>query len=59
MEIWPLLRGRSLRNTPDIVISYKTINCGGHEEICDKNVGHATKKVGNHWSRGFPTITLP
>ena len=38
-------------NTPDIVISYKTIKRWGHEEICDKNVGHDTKMVGNHCPR--------
>ena len=29
----------------------KQLTGGGHEEICDKKVGHATKMVGNHWSR--------
>ena len=38
-------------NTPDIVISIQQLTGGGHEEICDKNVGHGTEMVGNHWPR--------
>ena len=26
----------------------KQLTGGGHEEICDKKVGHGTKMVGNH-----------
>ena len=35
-------------NTPDIIISIQQLTGGGHEEICDKNVGHDTKMVGSH-----------
>ena len=26
---------------------------GGHEEICDKKVGHGAKRVGNHCSKVY------
>ena len=37
----------------------KQLTDGGHEEICDKNVGHDTKMVGNHWHKTiyFPRYT--
>ena len=37
----------------------KQLTDGGHEEICDKNLGHDTKMVGNHWHKTiyFPRYT--
>ena len=29
----------------------KQLTGEGHEEICDKKVGHGTKMLGNHWFR--------
>ena len=38
----------------NLILLYHTeqLTDGGHEEICDKNVGHGTEMVGNHWVRG-------
>ena len=38
----------------NLILLYHTeqLTDGGHEEICDKNVGHGTEMVGNHWSNG-------
>ena len=29
----------------------KQLTGGGHEEICDKKVGHGTEMLGNHWCK--------
>ena len=36
----------------NLILLYHTeqLTDGGHEEICDKNVGHGTEMVGNHCS---------
>jgi len=39
----------------NLILLYHTeqLTDGGHEKICDKNVGHGTEMVGNHWFRAI------
>ena len=44
----------------NLILLYHTeqLTDGGHEEICDKNVGHGTEMVGNHWSIAYRLLPV-